>query len=306
MISEKQIQLFGGGNYAALNNFMDRKLVRKLPFTEVREFTLVGAADNVALNDTQIPEAVRIAIGTGTAQIAGDAVLTAQLAAAQFGTGVNASISAEAAILNMVDLRNGATNDEVTVPVSGTDRKVWALLQAIDTATDGDPIGTSGNENVQLSFVYVNSAGTLVVTQIPAGTYGFRLSKIYAERYMPAIREEGGVIDQDVVDYSSKLDTIQAEYEVTTAFPAADAITLSTGDGTTGVSTATGAFASIALPSSGALFQSNARVQILRNGVPQRKRGTSPEVVWVSTTSFQFAAPLDAGEFFSVIAPANY
>lgn len=306
MISERQIELYKGGNYGDLSAFMDRKIIRKIPFTEARAFTLGGAADNAPLTDTQIPEATKLAIGTGTAEIAGDAVLVAQLAATQFGTGRNTSISSEASILNMVDIREAATNNEVFVSVSGTDRKVWGLLQAIDTATDGDAIGTSGSENIQISFVYVNASGVLTVTPLPAGSYEFRLAKIYAERYMPAIREEGGVIDQDVVDISSKLDASQADYKVTTAYPANDTITISTGAGTTGVSTASGANATITLPGSDALFKSNARVQIFRNGVVQRKQGATPEVIWVSTTTFQFAVPLDINEVFSVLAPTNY
>lgn len=306
MISEEQVKLYLGGNYPELKDFFDRKVIRKLPFTEGRVVTLVGSSDNAPVANTLIAEATKLAIGTGTAQIAGDAVIVAQLAAAQFGTGRNTVIGAEAAIFNMVDIRNASDNNEVVVTVSGTDRKVWGLLQAIDTATDGDAIGTAGNENLQISFVYVNAAGALVVTALPAGSYEFRLPKIYAERYMPAIREEGGVIDQDVVDLSAKLELVQAEYKVTTAFPANDEIDLSTGAGTTGVSTATGAAATIALPASGAAFQDNARVMILRNGVPQRKIGASPDVVWDSTTSFHFTRSLAADEEFSVIAPANY
>jgi hypothetical protein len=297
--SERQIRLFEGDSvYSTLADYLNRKIVRPQPFSNTQSVS-PSAASHALIDNTVLTG--NIAIGLGTAQLSGG-VLAAELAGA-IDTAATTAISSAGSILNLVDIRDASTNNEVTVSVSGTDRKVWGLIQTANGTSDGTAVGAPASENLQISFVYFDASNALVLTAL-TGTFDFQVNKIYAARNLPNVIKEGGVVEKDVIDLTSKLDTIEAIFTVTTAFAANEVITISTGAGAgSGVSTPSGDYAILTLPTSSGLFASNARVFAFRNGVVAEK---GAEVIWDSATTFHFTAALAIGEKFSLIAPKNY
>ncbi len=267
-------------NYATLKDFMDRRRVIPLPFNETAKVVVGGA--NVVLINSTMTVATNLAIGSGTAINAG---LFATVLAGAVGTGgINTTSDSLGNIMNMVHIRDATTHDSITT--SGG-REVFALVQAVSTATDGDVIGASGSENTQLSFVYVASDGTLTLETVTA-TIEFSQNNVYIERQTPTIMLQGGNPDALSVELG--------EYVVTTAFVASEIITLSTGAGTSsGVSTFTGTDVELGVSSSA--FNDNTKLQVLLNGVRCDK---GVDVVYDSTNTFHFVLPLDVDDRFEV------
>lgn len=305
-ISEDQIKLYGGGNYPGLEDYFNARVVRRQPFNSTNKFTLASAA-NVKLVDAPTHVAGGSVISKGAIASSGASnqggIVSAALAGV-VGSAANTSVADSSGnILNLLELRESVSNDDVVIVDGVTERRVYGLMQCSSTVTDSDVVGASGSENIQISFVYFDSSDALVTTQIPAGTYEFQLNTLVARRFLPVLAMEGGAIDRDVIDLKNTVKLLEGRYDVTTAFPAVDVWDLATGAGTTGVSTASGDYATLLLPSSSAEFVANPRVQVLRNGVEQRK---GVEVVYNSTTGLHFVAALAIGEEVKVRVPYIY
>jgi len=293
-LNERQIALRKSGNYPKLDDFFDRRRVIQMPFSELA-LVSPGAAQAFALIDSTMLVASVMAIGTGTTTNAG---LMAALLPGAVGIAGSTNVVSDSFgnILNMVSLRDPTTHDPI---VTAGGREIFGLVQAVSTANDGDAIGGAGSENMQLSFVYINAAGALVTTPpYPLNpNVEFGQNNVYLERNIPSIVLVGGR-EQDAL---SPMTAEQGEYDVTTAFVAAEVITLSTGNGAAaGVSTMTGETFNLGVDA--ATFNADNLLQIMLNGVEQRK---GVEIIWDTSGTMHFADALDVGDYFEVRRLAN-
>lgn len=302
-ITEEQIRLLVG-NFAGLEDYFNKRNVRRQPYNSTNAFTLGSSADFKLLDaPTHIANGSVIS-RNAVASISGasnQGGIVAAALAGLVGTAANTTITDSSGnILNLVEIRESVTNNPVVYQDVNTDRKVYGLIQCSNTVTDSDAVGVSGSENLQISFVYYNSSDVLTTVQIGAGTYEFQRNTLVAERYKPVLTLEGGAVERDVVDLKSVVEMLEARYDITTSFPANDVWDLATGAGTTGVSTPDGDYATIALPANATEFEDNPRVVVTRNGVEQQKGVT---VIYNSSTMFHFVPALAIGERITVKAP---
>jgi hypothetical protein len=295
-INERQIALRKGGNYPNLDDFFDRRKVIPLPFDETAQVAVSSA--NFVLIDSSMTVASLMAIGLTTTS---NASLFATLLAGAVGTGsTNITSDTLGNILNMVKIRDATTHDPV---LTSGDREVYALVQAVSTASDGDAIGAVSSENMQLSFVYVAADGTLTLTTIDQ-TIEFMQNNVYLERETPTIRLEGGNEVQDVL---GGIQVTRRGFLVTTAFIALENIDTTSGSGGgSGLSTPDGD-AAPTLGATAAAFNTNNLLEIRLNGVIQRKgtAGANIDVSWVSATSLEFALAMDPGDYFEIRLLSN-
>jgi len=306
-LTEEQIRILTG-NFAGLEDYLNARVVREQPFNATNKVTLGSAADVALLNapthfsaGSVISKGAIAAIGLSNQ----GGVVAAALAGVVGAAAATSVADSSGNILNLVDLRESVTNNEVTYDDSGTERKVYGLIQCSSTVTDSDVIAASGSENIQISFVYYSSSDVLTPVQIPAGVYEFKRNTLVARRYIPVLVKENGANERDVVDLKAAVKMLEARYDVTTAFPTGDVWDLAAGTGGTGVSTpdSNSDYATIALPASAGEFRDNPRVVVTRNGVEQQKEVT---VVYNSTTGFHFIPQIQVGERIVVRAPFLY
>lgn len=303
--SEEQVRLYLGGTFNTLAEYFNRKVVRSLPYSVSggQKVTVNGGA-NYAVLGTDLPGggiSGNLAVGLGTTTVNGGVVAAGS---AIIGVGSTLSLIQGGAYLNLVDIRDSLTNNELSVEVSGTRRKIWGLIQT--SAADGSLITASTpTPNTQISFVYFDSLDGLTLTSISATPQDveFQYNIIYALRYLPNFYKENSVVNKDVLDLSGSFDIIEANIACTTEYPATSIITISTGAGGSGGAGTVTFNSALTLPTTGVLFGSDARVNVYRNGV-RLKKGV--EVVWVSPTQFYLSSIIRVGEDISITAPLEY
>jgi len=290
MLNERQIVLREGGNYAALNDFFDRRRVIPLPFDETARVIPAGVQHMLVIDDLCV--ATNLAVGVATVENAG--LCAAEMVGAIDNAETTLISDSLGNVLNLVKLRDASTHDPI---VTADDREVFGLIQSANGVADGTVIGAAASENTQISFVYVDLAGAIILTNVTA-TVEFMQNNVYLERHVPTITLLGGKETQDVIP---PISADQGEYVVTTAFAADEVITLSTGAGAgSGVSTKTGE--TINLGEDAAAFNADNLLQVMLNGIEQRK-GT--DVTWDSSGTMHFALALDVDDYFEVRRLAN-
>jgi len=304
-ITEEQIRLVSG-NYNGLEDYFNKRVVRRQPYNSTNKITLGSAIDYALLRQPAniLPGSVisRNAIASLVGLSNQGGIVAAALGATVGGSANTNVADSSGNILNLVEIREDVTNNEVKFDDSGTERKVFGLIQCSNTVTDSDVVGSAGAENLQISFVYQDASDALVPVQIPAGDYQFQLNTLVAERYKPILTLEGGAIERDVIDLTAVAGKNEALFTITAGFAAAEVWDLSTGaGGVAGTSTVSGTF--VALPASALDFASNAKVQVYRNGVKQVK---GVDVNYNSTTGINFTAALAIGEVIAVETPVQY
>lgn len=303
--SEEQVRLYLGGNFNTLAEYFNRKVVRSLPYSvSGAQKVLVNANANYVVLGNDLPGggiSGNLAVGLTTTTLNGGIVAAG---GAIIGVGSTLSLVQGGAHLNLVDIRDSVTNNEISVEVSGTRRKVWGLIQT--SAADGSLItGSTPTPNTQLSLVYFDSSDGLTLTSINtiAQEIEFQYNVIYALRHLPNFYKENSVVNKDVLDLSGSFDIIEVNIACTTEYPATSIITISTGAGGSGGAGTVTFNTALTLPTTGPLFASDARVNVYRNGV-RLKKGV--EVVWVSSTQFYLNSILRVGEEISITAPLEY
>jgi hypothetical protein len=291
-LNERQVALRSGGNYTTLKDFLDRRVVKTLPWSESAVVTVSGA--NYALvNSTMIPSGT-LSIGVGSTESGG---IVAALLAGAVGTGsTNTLADSLGNVANLVKVRDATTHDPI---LTAGGYEVYGLIQAVSTASDGDPIGASGSENTQISFVYIASDGTITLTSV-TDTVEFGRNACYVARDLPTYLVEGGGAGADAIQ-GATYDYYQATYTVTTAFVADEVITLSDGSGATaGASTKVGD--TINLGASAAVFNADGKTQVYNNGLMQLK---GSNVTWDTSGSMHFDTALDVGDEFMILQMYN-
>lgn len=289
-LNERNIDLKSGGSFATLKDFLDRRIVKRLPFVDTQELVVANA--QFKLIDSSVLSG---SMAVGVSSVTSGGVMVAALAGAVGTAATTKIVDSFGNILNKVDIRNTTTHDAITYDDGGNLRVVFGLLQCSSGVADGSAIGAAASENLQISFVYATATGVLTLCNVNE-TIEFQVNKMLIQRSVPTIEMEAGSALPDVLDKNSE-PTIR-HFVVTTAFAANEVITLSSGNGASaGRSTPT--LDSITLANSDALFTNTRSTQIWRNGVRQNK-GSGKEVVWDSTTTLHFTGILDVGDEFEV------
>lgn len=266
-----------GASYDTLLDWMLGREVHEMPFNEA-DLSVNG--QYLLLNATNF--AGTIALGTTTATNGGWA--TAALSGA-VGTAATTSISDTwGHVTNLCQVRSASSHDPI---LDANGREVQALLQAASTASDGDAVGASASENIQVSFVVVAADGTFSLTSVTA-EIELSLPKVYRRLFRPSYVKAGVAPRTDVLSASSLL---VRKYVVTTAFAADEIMTISTGAGSVaGAATPSGnSISSIGADSATFVAANTSRVRI--NGSQLDKTD-----VWESSTSIQLPVALSVGD----------
>lgn len=279
----------GGGNYATLYDFLNGSEVMPLPFSEV---DLTASSAQYVLIDDSV-NAGNLAIGLGTAEL--DGGIMAVALAGGVGTASTANVTDDNGhVLNLVQLRDAGTNDPI---IEATGHVVYGLMQCPSTATDGDAIGASGSENCQVSFIYIADDGTITLVALDQAVE-VALNVVYSQRFLPTIRKAGAVPAREVIAASAVPSEPKCrKFNVTSAFAAAEVITVATGAGAlSGAATPSGdTITSIGATSS--VFEDDNRIRARVNGAQCTK---AVEAIWDSATTFHFSVALDPGDSFEV------
>jgi len=283
----------GVGDYPSLQAFVERRQCLPLGFINTQVVSVSN--QQFALLASNILTG-KLGIGTSTAAVDGSISVSA-LPGTVGSASIGVAIDTLGDVWNMVEIRNATTHDPILID----EWKVYGLLHCANTVTDGDAVGTTGSENLQLDFVRDSDDGTLVSVSL-TGDIEFQVNKVFAELNLPASRKINGGAGLTGVDIiSPKKSPVIRYFTVTTAFAVNEVISLSTGDGAgSGVATAEGN--SVSLPDTSAKFIADHDLDIRYNDVHQRKGGTNPPIAWNSQNSFHFTHPLDVGDEFSVEA----
>jgi len=289
-INERQIGLKVGGNFTTLKDFMDRRIIKCLPYVDSQDIAAPSAQYSLIASSVL---SGTISVGTSTTNSGG--YIAAELAGAVGSAATTTITDSHGNILNMVRIRNATTHDDVQVGVGDNARTVYGLIQCSNGVSDGTSIGGGGSENLQISFVYYASDGTLTLTDV-SEDIEFQANKVYTQRNVPTIELEGGKEIPDILEQD--IEPTVRGFTVTTAFTANEVITLSTGAGAgSGASTTAGD--SITLQDAEATFNNDNTTRIRLNGVQQQK-GSGKDVVYDSSTTFHFTVALDVGDYFEV------
>lgn len=284
MINKRQVGF--GGVYASLYEYAQKRVVKQTPFAEAQVLT-------VNANYALIPSTILAGtIALGTTSLESGGIVAAALAGA-VGTGANTTIADSIGnIANLVRVRNASTHD----PISVGDREVFGLIQAASTVADGDAIGGDGNENIQISFVYVAADGTLTLTAVNT-TVEFTVNKMFTIENLPTYEVQSSAVAPDMVAPTAPSLKV-ANYVVTTGFAEDEEVNLVTGAGeSAGVATPSGDAAGTATAILTASYATNNNVQFLLNGIELLK-GTDVVVLVDGTAEFNIV--LDIGDIFTV------
>ena len=286
--NERQVALKTGGNFAGLKEYLDRRSVKRLPWSVTQALTFASAQHKL------IPSTILSGtISVGKSSLNSNGYMAASLAGA-VGTAATTNIADDFGnILNMVQIRDASTG----LPLTQTNLEIFGLIQCSTGLTDGVTIGGAGSENLQISLCYVSLLGVVTLATAVSATIQFQANKLITMRNSLTIQMEGGNAPPAMA--ASDSDNIATRgFTVTTAFAANEVITLSTGSGASS-GRSTPDLDTITLPASAALFNDARGLKVNRNGVQQRK-GSGNDVVWDSTTSFHFTDILDVTEYIEV------
>lgn len=290
LVNERLVSLRKGGLYTNLDDFLDRRIVKAVPFVSAQELALDSTPAQFAL----IPSTkLSGTIAVGISSVSNGSYVAAALAGA-VGTAATSSISDTLGnILNLVQIRD-SHGDPIMYGSGSSAKTVYGLIQCSSGTVDGASIGGVGSENLQISFVHY-SGDTLTLTTI-SETIQFQGNKLLLQRNVPTIEKEGGSVIPDILQRQGVPTT--RKFTVTTAYVANEVITLSSGNGASaGRSTPTGD--TLTLPASDAAMVADNTCRIFLDGL-HVKKGSGNHFVWDSTTTGHFTMALDIGDFFSI------
>lgn len=275
----------GGGNYATLNDLMDKKSIKSLPFTNGGitvngQFVLVSSS-NVTGN---------VGVGTSTTETDGGLV-TAKLSTAVGTASTTNVVDGSGSLANLCEIRDASSNDPI---LSSTGRKIFGLLQSDTSVTDGDAVGAPSSENIQISFAFVDGSNVLQLVSV-TGSIEVSYPRLYALRHEPKVLREGSPIDIDVISAGSE--PLVRLFVVTAAYAANEVINITTGAGSiSGTSTVTLDTIS-SIGADAAAFNGENRTRIRLNG---DQLGRGREVIYDSSVSLHFTFPIDVGDEFEI------
>lgn len=291
-INERDVALRSSDStFSTLKDFMDRRIVKRMPWVESQELSIVSAQHS--LIDSSVLSGT---IAVGTSSTSSGSYIGAELVGATGTAGTTYISDDDGNILNLVQIRDAETHDELKEGVGDDARSIYGLIQCSNGTADGATIGGLGSENLQISFVYYASDGTLTLATAFTNDIEFQANKLVTQRKVHAIEMENGRTKIDILD--SNIEPTKRGFTVTNGFDANEVITLSTGSGASaGTSTTSGD--TLLLQESNALFNDDNTTRVKLNGVEQRK-GSGNDFIWDSTDSGHFTFILDIGDYFTI------
>lgn len=209
------------------------------------------------------------------------------------GTAATTNISdSDNRLTNEVEIRYSGTHDPV---LDGSNRKIYGLLQADSTVTDGDTVGAAAAENLQVSFFVYASDGTVTLTSISGDLIEIALPKLRRRMNLPNYRKAGTAPVADVIATSAATILVR-KYVVTSPFAENEIMTISTGTGSiSGAATpSNNVIASIGDDAGDFIGENSTRVRI--NG----QQLTKTTDLYESSTSIKHPVALDIGDFIEV------
>lgn len=307
-INARQVNLLRpntAGTWTTLDAYMARKQVIPMPWSEVQAVSVSAAQFKLINSTTHLPAGLIgvLKASPPTTLVTNGAVVAAELVGAIGNAATTSYTDSLGNILNLVPIRDAATHDEVIVSVSSVDRTVFALVQCANGVAEGAAIGASASENLQLSFVYLAANGALTLTAITADIE-FCVNKVYLESQKPDVMMLAGRHEELLVEaVAIATAPLMVKMVVTTAFANGEVITIASGDGSTGVSTATfyPSGSTITIGASANAFRDNNLYRVRLNGV-QLTRGV--EVEWESSTTLSVNQVMDIGDVLEIECPA--
>ena len=287
-INERIIALRKGGTETHLAGYLDSRKVISQALNETSKLTVVSA-NFTLLSSAYFASLTSITVLPNPLQTEGDALVVSVLAGAIGAGNVKTDIDLNGRILNEVEVVAADTHD----PITTTDGfEVFGLMQVPSTANDGDAIGAGGSENVQVSFVYRATDGTITLYALNQEIQ-FTRSICRALRYRPSIEREGGASGADVIkDPTAKW--IWRRFKVTTAFAIGEILTLSTGAGSiSGACSIESGSSAITIPASAALWYQSENFEAYDDGVLANRED---EIMWSSTDAITVWRALDVDD----------
>lgn len=276
---------------ATLADVLDKRLVEPGGFSEALAVT-VAQSDQYVLVPSSVLSGV-LSVGTATTV---DGYIAAELAG-PVGTAANTAVTNSGDLLNLTEIRDATTHSEVTV----NDEKVFGLLQCSNGVADGAAIAANPSENIQLSFVTIDSSGTLVLTALStevAVNIEFAVKSVVRLRNLPDFYTPASPNPRPVLGGTSSI--TRRLFSVTAAYTANEDITLATGAGATAGTSNISANNNdtIDLGANATAFNQSRGLVVQVNGLEMEK---GVDVVWVSSGSLRVVKPLHVGERFEVI-----
>jgi hypothetical protein len=304
-INERQVALRAGGNFSSLNDFLDRRVVKSKFWSSTQ--ILYGLNNSqVALLDASMVGSKPIAIGAQTS-VKEEAILAVKLTT-PFDSDVRESVlyatDSLNRILNLVEVRNATSQDPILV----NGQKVYGLIQADTTVSDGDLVASATTKNLQISFVtfFLSDNNNLFQNVPVSGDIQFTLNLCTPLRYSAPIEFEGLQSVEDLVQPNSyEFKVLQSRLEVVSFVPGGQEISLA--GGSPGISVLDND-PTMSLGNSLAEFYNDTTISFLINGIEIDKKGDF--IDWISATAFNLSMDLDSGDLifikkisFGAIAP---
>lgn len=291
-----------GGKYTTLMDYLNRRKIVRSPFVEIQEVA-VSSADFVLVDSTTHLSGDVITVLTGTEPFAtaltNGAVVCGKLGGAVGTASATVFVDALGNALDLVMIRDASTHNPIK---TAADLTVFGILQCASTVSEGDAIGASASENVQISFVYVAADGTLTLATV-TDTIEFHVNRLYEEGHVPVIYLEGGSSDVKVVEPIVQ-EPLVRKFVVTAAFAVDEILTFSGGAGSgSGTSTDTGD--TVTVNASESLFDADACVRVRLNGV-QMIKGAALEMRYNNTTTIKLGLIMDIGDVLEVETPIKF
>lgn len=320
--SERGLRLYSGGNYDYLIDYLDRREIRAVDWANGLSFTGLSGAQATLIDAGAGLSATTIAADvTASGFVANGEIVAAQdtFTAGTAAASTNTDTDDDGVVVNLVEIRDSATNNEVVYDDSGTDRRVYGLVQAASGITDNATAvnTTASSENLQISFVYFDSADT--ITLVPGGITGdIEVSHriVRSLRNNPATQVVPAPADLEAID-SANVTTERRLLEVTAATTANEQIGVG-GDSTNADLTARRTSANY--PNEADLstwdsdFVANGQYRILLNGVEVAVADQATDftgIDWAaarvdvdtSVPIVAFQRVLDIGEVIEIVVP---
>lgn len=204
-LNERQIDLRTGGNFNSLKDYLDKVLVKQLPFNE--NYSLTPSNNNVMLIKSDLGITGEIYIdGTNNLNGNGDIVaktVTSFTAGTASASATDVITDIYGSVLNLVKIRQATTHD----PITYQGREVYGLIQCANGTSDHDSVNTTlGSENLQISFVYYSSGSVLTLVSL-TDTIEFHLNKAYKNRNTATIELENSARDVDIIIDTTSFNT---------------------------------------------------------------------------------------------------
>ena len=294
-ISDDQIKFRSrASSNTLLSDFLDKRIVEPGAWSESLTLTVAASAQHSLVSSSVLSGAISKGTATNV-----DGYMCAELAGA-VGTAATTNVTSNGEILNLVQIRDASSHRAIEV----NNNQVYGLLQCANGVADGAAIGATGSENVQISYVVINSDGSLSLTSLDtvnSTVIEFAPISLTRMRNFPDFWTPSEPTPRPVLGGGS---TVTARrLTVTADFAANETITLATGAGETAGTATVSANANdtIDLGASATAFNQDRSIMVYLNGVLQEK---GVDITWMTSGSLRVSKAMYVGEVLEIVKVA--